>query len=66
MIDMTREKANIVARTLQDIDDFELFMDEIEKVIVNFEGDVNFFYEKQMLPAMQAELTRRKSVLEGL
>lgn len=41
-------------------------MDEIEKVIVNFEGDVNFFYEKQMLPAMQAELARRKSVLEGL
>ena len=66
MIGMTREKANIVARTLQDIDDFELFMDEIEKVIVTFEGDVNFFYEKQMLPAMQAELARRKSVLEGL
>lgn len=63
---MTRAKANIVARVLQDIDDFELFMDEIEQVVNNFDGNVSAFFEEQLLPSMKFELARRKQVLEEL
>lgn len=60
---MTREKALAVTKALNDIEDFEMFMDEVEKVYQTVEGDIATFYETKLLPLMNAELANRKSVL---
>ena len=66
MIEMTRTQAAAVTKALNDIEDFELFMDQIELTVNNFEGDVQTFFEEQILPAMKFELARRKQILEEM
>lgn len=63
---MTRENAVAVVKALNDIEDFELFMDDVEKAYQDVEGDIATFYETKMLPLMNAELARRKSVLTAM
>ena len=63
---MTREKAVEVTRALNDIEDFEMFMEQVEKLYHESEGDLYKFYTNQMLPAMEAELARRQLVLEQM
>lgn len=63
---MTRENAVAVVKALNDIEDFEIFMDEVEKAYQCVEGDIATFYETKMLPLMNAELARRKSVLTAM
>lgn len=63
---MTRKQAAAVTKALNDIEDFELFFDAIEITYNNAEGDLNDFFEKQMVPMMKAELNRRKKILEDM
>ena len=63
---MTRDKANAVARALQDIDDFEIFMEQVEHVFHETEGNLSGFYYDELLPLMKKELRRRESVLEDM
>ena len=67
MISMTRDKANAVARALQDIDDFEIFMEQIDHVFHHeVEGNFSGFYYDELLPLMKKELRRREAVLEEI
>jgi hypothetical protein len=63
---MTRERAAKIAKALNDIEDFEMLFDEIEVAVQNTEGDFSDFYENQLIPMLQAELARRKAVLEEM
>ena len=63
---MTREKASEAAKILNSIYDFELFMDEIDGVFNNIEGDFEEFYTNQLLPLLKAELARREGELQKL
>ena len=63
---MAKEKAVEVTRALNDIEDFERFMEEVKKLYRESEGDLTKFYDNQMLPAMEAELARRQLVLEQM
>lgn len=63
---MTREKAVEVTRVLNDIDDFENFMDEVYQAYVNTEGDFEHFFHEKLEPLMKEELERRKALLEVL
>ena len=63
---MTKEKAVEVARALNDIEDFARFMEEVEKLYNESEGDLAKFYNNQIVPAMEAELARRQLVLEQM
>ena len=63
---MTKEKAVEVARALNDIEDFARFMEEVEKLYHESEGDLTKFFNNQMVPAMEAELARRQLVLEQM
>ena len=63
---MTKEKAYKVAAALTDIDDFELFMDEINGVFNNTEGNFEEFYHNELFPLLEKELARRMEVLEEL
>lgn len=65
---MTRENASKISKTLDDIEQFECFFDEIETAIQHseFYGSVIDFCESVIIPAMQAELDRRKKVLEDM
>ena len=63
---MTKEKAVKVARALNDIEDFARFMEEVEKLYNESEGDLAKFYNNQIVPAMEAELARRQLVLEQM
>ena len=60
---MTRELAIKVANTLADIEDFELFIEEIEKVCADFEL-VDF--EPKLNNFLNEELKRRTDILEKL
>lgn len=60
---MTKEKAREITKALVDIEDFELFMEEIEKVCDEFEL---IDFEAKLLAFCSAELNRRKKVLEEL
>lgn len=66
MTDMTRETATIVAKALNDIEDFELLMDGITAVYHHTEGDFEDFFETKIMPLMNAELARRKSILTAI
>lgn len=66
MIGMTRERAAQVTRALNDVEDFEMFMEQIEGVVSEFEGNVDTFFEEQLLPTLKFELARRKQVLEEM
>ena len=64
---MTRDKAIAIARALQDIDDFEIFMEQIEHVFQHeVEGNLGDFYCDELLPLMKKELRRRMTVLEDM
>lgn len=63
---MTRDKAYEVASALQDIYDFELFMDEIDGVFNNTEGNFEEFYHNELFPLLEKEMSRRLKVLEEL
>ena len=66
MKDMTREKAYEVASALEDIHDFELFMDEIDGVFNNTEGNFDEFYHNELFPLLKKEMDRRLRILEEL
>ena len=63
---MTREKAYEVTSALENINDFELFMDEINGVFNNIEGNFEEFYHNELLPLLEKEMARRVRVLEEL
>lgn len=63
---MTREKAYKVVSVLEDIDDFEFFMDEINGIYNNTEGNFDEFYHSELLPLLKKEMDRRLKILEEL
>ena len=63
---MTREKAYEVTSALEDIYDFEIFMDEIDGVFNNTEGNFDEFYHNELLPLLKKEMDRRLKILEEL
>ena len=63
---MTKEKAYEVASVLEDIHDFELFMDEIDGVYNNTEGNFDEFYHNELFPLLKKEMDRRLRILEEL
>lgn len=63
---MTRDKAYEVSSALEDIYDFELFMDEIDGVFKNTEGNFDEFYHDELFPLLEKEMNRRLKVLEEL
>lgn len=63
---MTREKAYEVSSALEDIYDFELFMDEIDGVFNNTEGNFDEFYHNELVPLLKKEMDRRLKILEEL
>lgn len=65
-VHMTREQAAAVTKALNDVEDFEMFMDQIQVAYYNTEGDLSEFFETKMLPLMNAELARRKSALAAM
>ena len=63
---MTREKAYKVSSALEDIHDFELFIDEIDGVYNNTEGNFDEFYHNELFPLLKKEMDRRLKILEEL
>lgn len=63
---MTREKAYEVSSVLEDIYDFEFFMDGIEGVYNNTEGNFDEFYHNELFPLLKKEMDRRLKILEEL
>lgn len=63
---MTKDKASKVAQALNSINDFEIFMNEIDGVYNNIEGDFDDFYQDQLYPLLDAEMKRREAELEAL
>ena len=63
---MTREKAYEVVSVLEDIHDFEIFMDEIDGVYNNTEGNFDEFYHNELFPLLKKEMDRRLRILEEL
>lgn len=63
---MTREKAYEVVSALEDIHDFKLFMDEIDGVYNNTEGNFEEFYHNELFPLLTKEMNRRLKILEEL
>lgn len=61
---MTRDNAASITRALNDIEDFEIFMEQVEHVFRETEGNLGGFYYDELLPLMKKELRRRESVLE--
>lgn len=63
---MTRDKAYEVVSALEDIHDFELFMDEIDGVYNNTEGNFDEFYHNELFPLLKKEMDRRLRILKEL
>ena len=65
---MTREKALDVSKALDAIDNFEAFMEEVDKVVVNAEdfAPLSPDFKLELENLMQAELMRLKVVLEEM
>ena len=61
---MTVEKAVAVSNALNDIDEFNAFTDEIERLLAN-DFDLGTF-EERLTDFLMAEYMRRKKVLEDL
>jgi hypothetical protein len=68
MINMTREDATKVMRALEDIENFEHFCEEIDTTLMRSEAYISVldFYQREISPALNRELTRRKKVLEEM
>lgn len=60
---MTKELARKVNKALIDVEDFELFIEEIEKVCVDFEL---IDFEPKLIQFLNEELDRRKEILNNL
>ena len=63
---MTMIKAAEVARALTDIDDMELFIDQVVLAYDKTEGNLYDFFHGTLMPVLDAELERRKAVLEAM
>lgn len=63
---MTIKQAAAVSKALNDIEDFEMFMDAVQAAYYSTEGDLSDFFNQKMLPMMEEELVRRKAVLEDM
>lgn len=63
---MTREKAVAVTKALNSIEDLEMFMESVEQLYYDMEGDFAGFSEDELMPLMKAELTNRKAILEQM
>lgn len=65
---MTREKALAASKALDAIDNFEAFMEEVDKVVVNAEDFAPFSpdFKLELENLMQAELMRLKAILEEM
>ena len=63
---MTMTKAAEVARALTDIDDMELFIDQVVLAYDKTEGNLYDFFHGTLMPVLDAELERRKAVLEAM
>lgn len=63
---MTREKAYEITSALEDIHDFELFMDKISGIYENTAGNFDEFFHGELLPLLEKEMGRRLKVLEEL
>lgn len=63
---MTKEKAAKVSKALNDINDFEVFMDEVENLYMSIEGDFSDFFENELMPLMRAELANREAILNNM
>ena len=63
---MTMTKAAEVARALTDIDDMELFIDQVVLAYDKTEGNLYDFFHGTLMPMLDAELERRKAVLEAM
>lgn len=63
---MTRTQALQATQALNDIEDFELFMDQVEAAYQSVEGNLSDFFNNSLVPIMKAELARREAILEAL
>ena len=63
---MRRSEAVVITKALNDIEDFEIFMEQIEMVYQNTDGDFSDFYKNKMMPMMKQELERREAILENM
>ena len=63
---MRRSEAAAIARALNDIEDFEILMEQIEMAYHNTEGNFDDFYENKLKPVMKQELERREAILENM
>lgn len=62
---MTRQEAVKVSNALNDIDEFNAFIEEIEKLLTN-DFALGTTFEEKLTDFLMAEYTRRKKVLEDL
>lgn len=63
---MTRQEATKINHILTDIEDFELLYDQIDIACKSVEGDFTKFLNEQLYPLLDAELERRKKILENI
>jgi len=63
---MTRQEATKITHILTDIEDFELLYDQIDIACKSVEGDFTKFFDEQLYPLLDAELERRKKILENI
>lgn len=64
---MERSKAVQIAKALESIESFEVFADEIENIVKNWDDCfVASDFVSQLFALMDAELNRRKEILEKL
>ena len=63
---MTRQEATKINHILTDIEDFELLYDQIDIACKSVEGDFTKFLNEQLYSLLDAELERRKKILENI
>ena len=63
---MKRSEAAAIAKALNDIEDFEMLIDQIDQAFNTVEGDFDDFYHNKMLPVLNKELERREAILENM
>ncbi len=65
---MTREDATKVTKALEDIENFEHFCEEIDTTLMRSEVYISVldFYQREISPALNRELARRKKILEEM
>ena len=62
---MTRQEAVIVSNALNDIDEFNAFTEEIEKLLAN-DFALGSTFEEKLTDFLMTEYMRRKKVLQDL